>query len=76
MTRRTGVLPQLKLVKYDCAKCEAVIGPFTQDYGESEVKVLSPQSLFCLNNEKLNCTNDIAADWFLPRMSIAGALFN
>jgi DNA replication licensing factor MCM2 len=39
VTRRTGVLPQLRLVKYDCAKCDAVIGPFTQEYGQEETKV-------------------------------------
>ena len=31
VTRRTGVFPQLKLVKYDCGKCGATLGPFTQD---------------------------------------------
>eukprot|EP00735_Rhodelphis_limneticus_P001205 TRINITY_DN1177_c0_g1::TRINITY_DN1177_c0_g1_i1::g.17246::m.17246 TRINITY_DN1177_c0_g1::TRINITY_DN1177_c0_g1_i1::g.17246 ORF type:complete len:897 (-),score=274.08,sp/P49736/MCM2_HUMAN/51.94/0.0,MCM/PF00493.18/7.3e-136,MCM2_N/PF12619.3/1.8e-27,MCM2_N/PF12619.3/3.4e+03,MCM_N/PF14551.1/6.2e-16,MCM_N/PF14551.1/9.3e+02,Mg_chelatase/PF01078.16/14,Mg_chelatase/PF01078.16/9.4e-06,AAA_5/PF07728.9/0.00084,AAA_3/PF07726.6/6.3e+03,AAA_3/PF07726.6/2.2e+03,AAA_3/PF07726.6/0.0019,AAA_3/PF07726.6/4.6e+03,AAA/PF len=30
VTRRTGVFPQLQLVKYDCAKCNAVLGPFVQ----------------------------------------------
>ena len=40
VTRRTGVMPQLKLVKYDCAKCHALLGPFTQEYGEQEIKVM------------------------------------
>lgn len=31
MTRRTGIFPQLKLAKYACAKCAAVMGPFVQD---------------------------------------------
>ncbi|KXS20072.1 MCM-domain-containing protein [Gonapodya prolifera JEL478] len=31
VTRRTGVFPQLKYVKYDCGKCGAVLGPFYQD---------------------------------------------
>lgn len=31
VTRRSGVFPQLKLVKLDCGKCGAVLGPFTQD---------------------------------------------
>ncbi|KAJ3175281.1 MCM DNA helicase complex subunit [Geranomyces variabilis] len=31
VTRRTGVFPQLKYVKYDCVKCGAVIGPYYQD---------------------------------------------
>ena len=39
VTRRTGVMPQLKLVKYDCAKCHALLGPFTQEYNDQEIKV-------------------------------------
>jgi DNA replication licensing factor MCM2 len=31
VTRRTGVFPQLKLAKYSCTKCAAVLGPFVQD---------------------------------------------
>jgi DNA replication licensing factor MCM2 len=31
VTRRSGVFPQLKLVKYDCGKCGAILGPFVQD---------------------------------------------
>lgn len=31
VTRRTGVFPQLKYVKFDCGKCKAVLGPFYQD---------------------------------------------
>ncbi|EIW68302.1 hypothetical protein TREMEDRAFT_39804 [Tremella mesenterica DSM 1558] len=31
VTRRTGVFPQLKYVKFDCGKCGAVLGPFYQD---------------------------------------------
>eukprot|EP00043_Microstomoeca_roanoka_P004604 m.50719 g.50719 ORF g.50719 m.50719 type:complete len:889 (-) comp12568_c0_seq1:304-2970(-) len=31
VTRRTGVFPQLKLVKYTCEKCNAGIGPIAQD---------------------------------------------
>ncbi|KAI0743424.1 MCM-domain-containing protein [Daedaleopsis nitida] len=31
VTRRTGVFPQLKYVKFNCRKCEAVLGPFYQD---------------------------------------------
>lgn len=37
VTRRTGVFPQLRLVKYDCMKCGYVMGPFTQT-SEQEVK--------------------------------------
>jgi DNA replication licensing factor MCM2 len=34
VTRRTGVFPQLKYVKYDCVKCGAQMGPFYQDSNE------------------------------------------
>lgn len=38
ITRRTGVYPQLKAVKYDCVKCGAVLGPFAQTAAR-EIKV-------------------------------------
>lgn len=38
VTRRTGVFPQLKYVKFDCRKCGAVLGPFYQD-STKEVKI-------------------------------------
>lgn len=31
VTRRSGVFPQLKYVKFDCVKCNATLGPFYQD---------------------------------------------
>ncbi|RLV84763.1 DNA replication licensing factor MCM2 [Meyerozyma sp. JA9] len=43
VTRRTGVFPQLKYVKFDCLKCGAVLGPFVQD-SNTEVKIS-----FCTN---------------------------
>lgn len=45
VTRRTGVFPQLKYVKFDCRKCGAVLGPFYQD-ASREVKVS-----YCANCE-------------------------
>ncbi|GBG79965.1 hypothetical protein CBR_g30227 [Chara braunii] len=38
VTRRTGVFPQLQQVKYDCAKCGFVMGPYFQNTS-SEVRV-------------------------------------
>ncbi|KAF9566691.1 MCM-domain-containing protein [Agrocybe pediades] len=38
VTRRTGVFPQLKYVKFDCRKCGAVLGPFYQD-ASREVRI-------------------------------------
>ncbi|KAH3671584.1 hypothetical protein OGAPHI_000287 [Ogataea philodendri] len=43
VTRRTGVFPQLKYVKFNCLKCDAVLGPFFQDSNQ-EVRVT-----FCTN---------------------------
>lgn len=43
VTRRTGVFPQLKYVKFDCLKCGVVLGPFVQD-SHAEVAVT-----FCTN---------------------------
>ena len=37
VTRRTGVFPQLQMVKYDCVKCGYILGPFFQN-NEKEVK--------------------------------------
>jgi DNA replication licensing factor MCM2 len=38
VTRRTGVFPQLKYVKFDCQKCNTVLGPFFQDTSK-ELKI-------------------------------------
>lgn len=45
VTRRSGVFPQLKYVKFDCGKCGAVLGPFFQDTTK-ELKIS-----FCQNCE-------------------------
>ncbi|EEQ41519.1 hypothetical protein CLUG_05647 [Clavispora lusitaniae ATCC 42720] len=56
VTRRTGVFPQLKYVKFDCLKCGVVLGPFIQD-SNTEVKVsfctnCHAKGPFKLNSEK------------------------
>ena len=38
VTRRSGVFPQLKYVKFDCRKCGGVLGPFHQD-ASRELKI-------------------------------------
>ncbi|KAF2739512.1 MCM-domain-containing protein [Polyplosphaeria fusca] len=43
VTRRSGVFPQLKYVKFDCSKCGVTLGPFHQD-SNVEVKIS-----FCQN---------------------------
>lgn len=30
VTRTTGILPQLSMIKYDCLKCGFLLGPFYQ----------------------------------------------
>ncbi|KAL1306623.1 hypothetical protein AAFC00_005302 [Neodothiora populina] len=56
VTRRTGVFPQLKYIKFDCTKCGVTLGPFPQD-SNSEVKISYCQNCqsrgpFSLNSEK------------------------
>ncbi|KAK4999108.1 MCM DNA helicase complex subunit [Elasticomyces elasticus] len=56
VTRRTGVFPQLKYVKFDCTKCGVTLGPFPQD-SSTEVKISYCQNCqsrgpFVLNSEK------------------------
>ncbi|KAF7376225.1 DNA helicase [Mycena sanguinolenta] len=48
VTRRSGVFPQLKYVKFNCGKCKATLGPFYQDATReaTEVKIS-----FCGNCE-------------------------
>lgn len=56
VTRRTGVFPQLKQVKFDCTKCGVTLGPFQQE-SNVEVKITFCQNCqsrgpFTLNSEK------------------------
>lgn len=56
VTRRTGVFPQLKYVKFDCTKCGVTLGPFQQE-SNVEVKITYCQNCqsrgpFALNSEK------------------------
>ncbi|KAF3932255.1 hypothetical protein ABW19_dt0202174 [Dactylella cylindrospora] len=56
VTRRTGVFPQLKVVKFDCTKCGITLGPFQQE-SNVEVKISYCQNCqsrgpFTLNSEK------------------------
>ena len=56
VTRRSGVFPQLKYVKFTCTKCGETLGPFTQD-SQAEVKVnycfqCQSRGPFTLNSEK------------------------
>lgn len=56
VTRRSGVFPQLKYVKFNCTKCQATLGPFQQE-SSVEVKISYCQNCqsrgpFTLNSEK------------------------
>ncbi|KAK2059963.1 MCM2/3/5 family protein [Colletotrichum caudatum] len=56
VTKRTGVFPQLKYVKFDCTKCGITLGPFQQE-SNVEVKISYCQACqsrgpFTLNSEK------------------------
>ncbi|RYO82020.1 hypothetical protein DL764_009673 [Monosporascus ibericus] len=56
VTRRTGVFPQLKYVKFDCNKCGVTLGPFQQE-SNVEVKITFCQNCqsrgpFTINSEK------------------------
>lgn len=56
VTRRTGVFPQLKYVKFDCRKCGVTLGPFVQE-ANFEVRVsychnCGSRGPFVLNSEK------------------------
>ena len=57
VTRRTGVFPQLKEVKFDCGKCGEVLGPFFQD-ATTEVRISFCSSCqakgpFTINSEQV-----------------------
>lgn len=56
VTRRSGVFPQLKYVKFNCNKCGVTLGPFQQE-SNVEVKISFCQNCqsrgpFSLNSEK------------------------
>lgn len=56
VTRRTGVFPQLKYVRFNCTKCGVVLGPFQQE-SNVEVRISYCQNCqsrgpFTLNSEK------------------------
>ena len=38
VTRRTGVFPQLQMVKFNCLRCHNILGPFFQN-NENEIKI-------------------------------------
>ncbi|KAI9183313.1 MCM DNA helicase complex subunit [Blastocladiella emersonii ATCC 22665] len=55
VTRRTGVFPQLKYVKYDCVKCGSIIGPIHQD-STTEARVRSCPN--CMSKGPFNINSE------------------
>ncbi|KAK9474335.1 MCM2/3/5 family-domain-containing protein [Dipodascopsis tothii] len=56
VTRRTGVFPQLKQVRFNCSKCNTVLGPFFQE-SQAEVRIsfchnCQSRGPFTINTEK------------------------
>ncbi|CAB58403.1 MCM complex subunit Mcm2 [Schizosaccharomyces pombe] len=56
VTRRTGLFPQLKYIRFTCTKCGATLGPFFQD-SSVEVKIsfchnCSSRGPFVINSER------------------------
>mmetsp|Transcript_33877 Transcript_33877/g.108300 ORF Transcript_33877/g.108300 Transcript_33877/m.108300 type:complete len:446 (-) Transcript_33877:3851-5188(-) len=47
VTRRSGTYPQLKLAKFTCLSCQALLGPFIQSSEEEATPSLCP---FCRSN--------------------------
>jgi DNA replication licensing factor MCM2 len=57
VTRRTGVFPQLKYLKYNCGVCQIVLGPYYQENDTMEIKPTScpecqSKGPFSLNTEQ------------------------
>lgn len=57
VTRRSGVFPQLKYVKFDCGRCGEVLGPFYQD-AAAEIRIgfcssCSSKGPFTVNSEQV-----------------------
>lgn len=58
VTRRSGVFPQLKYVKFDCGRCGEVLGPFYQD-AAAEIKIsfcssCASKGPFTVNSEQVS----------------------
>lgn len=63
VTKRTGVFPQLKYVKYNCVKCGALLGPYAQE-SSKEMKIghcpsCSSKGPFDVNSEEVFFTSVI-----------------
>ena len=63
VTRRTGIFPQLKYVKFDCGRCSEVLGPFFQD-ASAEVKIsfcsaCGGKGPFTVNSEQVSAREPV-----------------
>ena len=57
VTRRTGVFPQLQMVKFDCLKCGHLLGPYYQNT-ETEIKANT-----CPQCQGKNCFQVLPGCW-------------
>lgn len=80
VTRRSGVFPQLKYVKFDCGKCGEVLGPFFQD-AASEIRIsfcsaCNGKGPFTVNSEqvRISVAAVLATTSFLTRKHPADGL--
>lgn len=63
VTRRSGVFPQLKYVKFDCQRCGEVLGPFYQE-ATAEIRIsfcsgCASKGPFTVNSEQVSWSSTI-----------------
>lgn len=69
VTSCTGVLPQLSMVKYNCNKCNFVLGPFSQSQNQ-EVKPGSCPECQSVGPFEVNM-EEVSAPCWLPYVPLA-----
>jgi DNA replication licensing factor MCM2 len=73
VTRRSGVSPQLKYVKFDCGKCSEVLGPFYQD-AAAEIRISFCSSCNSKGPFTVNSEQVCSSSFFLSLGFVAIAL--
>ena len=68
ITSTTGVLPQLAIIKYDCNKCNFVLGPFYQSQNQ-EVKAGSCPE--CQSTGPFEINMEQVSDGYTPYITYA-----
>ena len=79
VTSSTGVLPQLSMVKYDCGKCNFVLGPFQQGQNEEIKPGVCPECQsrgpFEINMEQVNFFLDSSVPFHYPNCVLRLVVF-